>query len=464
MEMGLPKRGLRVLLVDDEPSIRLTIAEKLRTDGHEVTCVVDGVEAIHRLEQFVYDVVITDMRMPRADGRAVFERVKKLAPDTSVIIITAYGGVSDAVEALKSGAIDYLAKPFDLDEITLRVRRIAERRDLEHDLSEARRELAAKSPEALIVGRSPAMVRLLGLVETIAQSDAPVLISGESGTGKELVARTIHESSGRRDRAFVAVNCAAFPETLLEAELFGHDRGAFTGAVRPRDGRFKAADGGTLFLDEIGEIPLLAQAKLLRVVQEGVVEPLGTNQRVPVDVRIISATHRNLRERIETGAFREDLYYRLNVLDLAIPPLRDRRGDLPILVEHFMARLVPSEQSLPSISPRAWAALSEYPFPGNVRELEHAIERAVVLSRGKEIDLEHLPEDIAGPRTVEGGKGPSDIRPLSVAVKEFEREYLLRALEHAEGRKARAAEQLGISRKNLWEKLRAHGLGEQTRR
>ncbi len=459
-----PVNALKILFVDDEPTIRLTIADTLRSDGHSVATASDGAEAEERIHSEVFDVVISDIRMPKLDGMSLLRRIRKLSPETRVIMITAYAEVNDAVAALKAGAVDYLTKPFDLEEIRLRVRRIAERRRLEAELGSARRALVARDPGLVIIGRSPPMTRLLGLIETLAQSDAPVLITGESGTGKELVARTIHDLSERREHAFVAVNCAAFPETLLEAELFGHERGAFTGAVKSREGRFEAAAGGTLFLDEIAEIPPMAQAKLLRVVQEGVVEPLGTNRRVPVDVRLISATHRNLRERIRDGTFREDLFYRLNVLDLVIPPLRDRRADLPILVEHFLQRVHPPGKEKPTISPRAWAALSEHPFPGNVRELEHAIERAVVLSRGREIDLTHLPEDIGGPRGRAEGGPRDEIRPLSVAMREFERECLLRALEQSSGRKARAAEQLGISRKNLWEKLRAHGLQDPTRR
>jgi DNA-binding NtrC family response regulator len=302
------------------------------------------------------------------------------------------------------------------------------------------------------------MSRLLEMLDTIAQSDAPVLIAGETGTGKELVARRIHELSERRTGPFVAVNCAAFPETLLEAELFGHEAGAFTGAVKKRDGRFVAASGGTLLLDEVGEIPPMAQAKLLRVLQEGAVEPLGTNESKKVDVRVLAATHRDLKERIKEGLFREDLYYRLNVLDVSIPALRDREGDLPILVQYFLERFSRGK-SPPSISPPAWAALSKHPFYGNVRELEHAIQRAVVLSRGQEIRIEHLPDEIAGQSKGAPAKAETGgIRQLTVVLKEFEREYILRALEAADGKKARAADMLGISRKNLWEKCKALGI------
>jgi two-component system, NtrC family, response regulator AtoC len=456
--------SLRVLLADDEPTIRLTIADALRSDGHEVVTAQDGAEAFEQAKRSVFDVLITDMRMPRLDGMALFRKLRELSPETRVIMITAYAGVHDAVSALKEGAVDYMTKPFDLDEIKLRVRRLAEHKQLEHDLGRARNALSAKDPSAILIGRSPPMVRLLGMLETVAQSDAPVLISGESGTGKELVARIIHARSSRADRSFVAVNCAAFPETLLEAELFGHERGAFTGAVKSREGRFQAASNGTLFLDEIAEIPPMAQVKLLRVIQEGIVEPLGTNQQISVDVRLISATHRNLRDRIKDGSFREDLFYRLNVLDLSIPPLRDRRSDIPLLIDHFMSKLIVPGKPIPTISPRAWAAISEYAFPGNVRELEHAIERAIVLSRGDEIDLPHLPEGISGAAPLDSATRSSEIRPLWMALKEFEREYLIRALEHTNGRKARAAEQLGISRKNLWEKLKSHGLELPTKR
>ena len=455
---------LDILLVDDEPSIRLTVADALEDAGHVVSTAVDGAEAMSLLDDRPFDLIVSDIRMPKVDGMTLFRRVRKDRPTTGIILMTAYAAVSDAVTALKEGALDYLTKPFDLDELRLRVARFAERRKLEAELDAARSELANYDPSSIIIGRAPNMIRLLDLVETIADSDAPVLITGESGTGKELVAKTVHRLSGRKDRSFVAVNCAAFPETLLEAELFGHERGAFTGAVKARDGRFMAAKGGTLFLDEIAEIPPMAQAKLLRVLQEGVIEPLGTNNQVEVDVRVVSATHRNLKERIRDGLFREDLYYRLNVLDVAIPPLRDRRSDLPLLVEHFLTRLVKADRDPPSIAPRAWAAISEYPFPGNVRELEHAIQRAVVLSRGKEIDLDHLPEDIRGPMEATSDRSDAEhapLRPLSTAIKEFEHQYLMRALSAAHGKKAKAAELLGISRKNLWEKLRSHEIDQR---
>jgi DNA-binding NtrC family response regulator len=455
---------LDILLVDDEPDFRMLVGDALRDAGHRVTLAANGAEGLTLISSNVFDVMICDIRLPKVDGLTLFRRVRQESPSTDVILITAHAAVSDAVAALKEGATDYITKPFDVDEIVLQMERIGTQRALKRELEQARAELSqrkatgAGSGAGAIIGRSPSMLRLLDRIETIAQSDAPVLITGESGTGKELVARTLHDRSGRRAKAFIAVNCAAFPETLLEAELFGHERGAFTGAVKRRDGRFKAADGGTLLLDEIAEVPLPAQAKLLRVLQEGTVEPLGTNEVTRVDVRIISATHRNLRERIKEGRFREDLYYRLNVLDIEIPPLRDRRGDMPLLLQYFLNKFAQPGKPPATIAPRAWAVLSQYHFPGNVREFAHAIEHAVVLAGGGEIDVEHLPAGITG--TVDGGASSptGNLRSLSAALKEFEHEYLMRALAQANGKKMKAAEILGISRKNLWEKLRLHGI------
>ena len=315
---------------------------------------------------------------------------------------------------------------------------------------------------AQLVGRTPVMLRLCERLAIIAASDAPVLITGESGTGKELVARTLHDRSPRRAGPWVVVNCAAFPEALLEAELFGHERGAFTGAVKRRDGRFKAADGGTLFLDEVSELPLASQTRLLRVIAEGTVQPLGGNAVVPVDVRIVSASQRPLKELVAARRFREDLYYRLNVLDLRTPSLRERKDDLAALVEHFLARLAP-EGRVTGLTPAAWAALAHHDFPGNVRELEHAIHHAIVLAGEGLIDVGHLPDAVAG-RTgaaAEDGTVPAadgELLPLAEALRAFEREYLLRALAQAGGHRGLAAARLGIARKTLWEKLRAHGV------
>ena len=452
---------LDILLVDDEPDFRMLVGDALRDAGHRVTLAANGAEGLTRISSNVFDVMLCDIRLPKVDGLTLFRRVRQESPGTDVILITAHAAVSDAVAALKEGAYDYITKPFDVDEIILQMERIGAQRALKRELEEARAELSQRKSSSAIIGRSPPMLRLADRIDTIAQSDAPVLITGESGTGKELVARTLHDRSARRSRPFIAVNCAAFPETLLEAELFGHERGAFTGAVKRRDGRFKAADGGTLLLDEIAEVPLPAQAKLLRVLQEGTVEPLGTNESTRVDVRIISATHRNLRERIKDGRFREDLYYRLNVLDIEIPPLRERRGDLPLLLQYFLNKFTQPGKPPSTISPRAWAVLSQYHFPGNVREFAHAIEHAVVLAGGGEIEVEHLPGGITGALDGAVSTPAGSLRSLSAALKEFEHEYLMRALAQSNGKKMKAAEILGISRKNLWEKLRLHGIASE---
>jgi DNA-binding NtrC family response regulator len=438
------------------------VGNALRDAGHQVKLAADAEEALAALGSNEFDLMISDIHMPKGSGLELFRHICKSAPSTDVILMTAYGAVEDAVNALKQGARDYLLKPFDLDELLLRVARIAEQRAIKNQLLLAQSALRARSDTSGLVGRTAQMERLRDRIATLAPSDAPVLITGESGTGKELVARRLHELSARRDRPFIAVNCAAFPAGLIEGELFGHERGAFTGAVKAREGRFKAAHGGTLFLDEVAEIPLPAQVKLLRVLQEGTIEPLGSNTPVKVDVRVISATHRNLKRFIEEGKFREDLYYRLNVLDVTLPPLRERPGDLPVLINHFLTEMTKEGQPIPSLAPRAYAALTSYHFPGNVRELKHAIEHAVVLSRGKEIDLEHLPRDVRGadaaPSSADAKRGA--VGPLYAAVKEFERTYLLRALDATRGKKMEAAKLLGISRKSLWEKLRGYDISD----
>jgi two-component system response regulator AtoC len=451
--------GLDILLVDDEPDVDLTAGEALRDAGHRVTVATNGAEAFELVTTRVFDLMICDIRLPKLDGLTLFRRTRQESPDTTVILMTAYVAVSDAVAAVKEGAHDYLTKPLDVEEFALRVGRIAEHRALLRELDDARAQLATHDSDEAIVGRSSQMLKLLDRVNTIATSHAPVLIHGESGTGKELVARGLHDRGPRRGKPFVAVNCAAFPDTLLEAELFGHERGAFTGAIKRRDGRFRAAHGGTLLLDEVAEMSLPAQAKLLRVLQEGTVEPLGTNESVRVDVRVVSATHRGLKERIAAGLFREDLYYRLNVLNVDIPPLRDRKGDLPLLVQYYLKKLTKPGKSTPRVSPAAWIALAEYPFPGNVRQLGHAVEHAMVLAGGAEIEVHHLPREIARAGEISRATAPVP-RPLGTALKEFEREYLQRALAQADGKRTLAAEILGISRKNLWEKLRMHGMGD----
>ncbi|HVZ73186.1 MAG TPA: sigma-54 dependent transcriptional regulator [Polyangia bacterium] len=462
-----------ILLIDDEPELREALAEAMRGAGHAVTEQGDGAAAAKLLIDKSFDLLLSDVRLPGLDGLALLRHVRKEAPLTDFILMTAFADVGEAVAALKEGASDYLTKPFDVEELLHHLTRIDGERTMRRELTEARRALASRGPKSRLIGNSTPMTKINTRIEMIAPSDAATLIIGESGTGKELVARMLHERSARASKPFVAVNCAAFPDTLIEAELFGFERGAFTGAVRKREGRFRAADGGTLFLDEIAELPLPAQAKLLRVLQDGTIEPLGTDQSVKVDVRLVSATHRNLREHVAQGLFREDLFYRINVLDVNLPALRDREGDLPLLIEFFLQGFAKTDSAgnrlTPTLSPDAYAALSAYRFPGNVRELGHAIEHAVVLAGGGEITLDHLPGAIAeaapsGPIVTSTIPDATDVAgpvaPLAVAAREFEKGHLRRALAATGGKRVKAAELLGISRKSLWEKLRMYDLEE----
>ena len=448
---------LSILVADDEPLIRMTVGDALRARRHFVATAADGAQTIAALQSRAFDLVISDIRLPKVDGLAVLRHVLEHSPSTVVVLITAFGSIADAVGAIKDGAYDYITKPFEMADLLLRVDRISERRDMRVELEAARAALAARGSSELLVGRTPAMVRLQERIDAIADSQAPVLVTGESGTGKELVARTIHDRSPRRSKPFVAINCAAFPETLIESELFGHERGAFTGAVGRRDGRFKTADGGTLLLDELGELPLPAQAKLLRVLQDGSFQPIGSNTTVRVDVRIISTTNRDLKKEVASGRFREDLYYRINVVEATIPPLRDRRADIELLAEHFLRRFHKGPDEPPPLSPAARAALHRHDFPGNIRELMHAVEHALVFSRGRAIGVQDLPAAIAG-EAIASDEPEARSRSLSNALAEFEREYLLATLAATDGKRARTAEVLGISRKNLWEKLRQHNI------
>jgi two-component system response regulator AtoC len=450
---------LKVLVVEDEPDLSEMVAQALIDEGYDVACATDGAEALAAACAAPFDVVLADMRLPKLDGLTLFRRLRVERPDTDVIVMTGDAAVADAVAVLKEGAFDYLTKPINLDELGVQLQRLAAFRSLRREVAAVRSELRAPlSSREQLVGHSPGMLRLITRMETIALSDAAVLITGESGTGKELVARALHEGSGRQAKPFIAVNCAAFPDTLIEAELFGHERGAFTDATSRREGRFKAAHGGTLFLDEVAELSPAAQAKLLRVLQEGTIEPLGSNETVKVDVRIVSATHRDLRARIAAGLFREDLYYRINTLDLDIPPLRSRGGDLAVLVRHFIQRFSIPERPTDGITWRAWNALASHSFPGNVRELMHTIQHATLLANGGKIDLQHLPGAIRGDRPAAAPPRQAMMTPLGDAMKAFERAYLIRVLAAFDEQKAKAADSLGISRKNLWEKLRMHGI------
>ncbi len=423
----------RILIIEDNVAARDEARRVLQSLGHEVA-VVDAGGAITLLAEQDFDVVVAGLEPARDVAPPVDARVRAIPQE-----------------------LICLPRPVSIDAVVAAVEEIATRAAIRESLEQARIALVDDAGHDRagppFVGRSHAVRLALGRVAAVASSDAPVLLTGESGTGKDLLAQTIHAQSSRRDKPLVVVNCAAFPETLIEAELFGHERGAFTGALHKRDGRFKAADGGTLFLDEINGLSLAAQAKLLRVLQDGTFQPIGTNTEVAVDVRLISATNRELKTLVAEGTFREDLYYRVKVLDVELPALRDRIGDLVLLVAYFLRKHATTGRR-PTLSPSAWAALSVHSFPGNIRELEHAIQHAVVLARGFEIELEHLPRDISAIAGVATLGSQGDIQPLSVAVREFEREYMLRALKLARGNKTAAARLLGMSRKHLWEKLR----------
>jgi DNA-binding NtrC family response regulator len=444
---------LEILVVEDEPDILESLEEVLGERGHHVTTANDGAAAMGWLDHRRFDVAICDVRLPKIDGMQIFQRIRRESPNSHVILMSAYGSVAEAVAAMKEKAAHYLSKPFSVDVLLALIE------DVEQDRTLRRHHEALQAHEddtsSAIMGDAPLMVRLRELIPTIAASDAAVLITGESGTGKELVAREIHARSRRARGPLVAVNCAAFPDSLLEAELFGHEKGAFTGAVGRREGRFQAAHNGTLFLDEVAEMSLAAQAKLLRVLEDGSVQPLGSNQSVPVSVRLISATNTDVRRAVEEGRLREDIYHRLKVFHLQIPALRERRSDLPLLINHFHRLFHGADAPPLRISPQAWAALKHYNFPGNVRELKHIVEHALVLSGGDEIDAEHLPEELRGEPTSQSRRCHL---PLSDAMRAFERDYLLRTLARYDWHRGRTAEVLGISRKTLWQKLKAYGI------
>lgn len=444
---------MRLLLVEDDRIIRIPVRDALRTAGFEVMESGDGLAALRAAEADAFDIVLSDVRLPGLDGLSLLRRLRALQPDLAVLLMTAHADAGDAVAAIREGARDYIVKPFELEELVLRIGRIRE------ELEFRRRMEAGGASEAserrTIRGVSTAVRRLLEGVDAAAATDASVLITGETGTGKDLCARIVHERSRRAGKPFVAVNCAAIPESLFEAELFGHVKGAFTGAERRRVGRFELADGGTLFLDEIAELSPGAQVKLLRVLEAGAFEPVGASQTIQVDVRVIAATNRDLQAQIASGAFRNDLYFRLNVIDLATPPLRQRRSDIPILVRDFLTDIAARQgRPVPALDPAAVAALATYDFPGNVRELLHALERAVAMSRGDVIRLSHLPAALGGARTEDAEDGAGALQPLARAVEAFELQYIRHVLAKVGGHRGKAAEVLGISRKLLWLRLR----------
>jgi DNA-binding NtrC family response regulator len=449
----------RILIVDDEVNARTALAELLREEGYAVETAADGFKALPKLQDFAPDLVLTDLRMPGMDGLELMRKAREIDLDTCVVVMTAHGGIDSAIAAIRQGAADYLTKPINLEELKIVLDRSLERRRLRREAGLLRERLSARNSLDRVIGSSAPMQRVFETVLQVAPSRASILITGESGTGKELIAAAIHQHSPRAERPFVKLHCAALAESLLESELFGHERGAFTGAQARRDGRFQQADGGTLFLDEIGEISPGIQVKLLRFLQEREFERVGGNQTIKVDVRIVAATNSELPELVKAGKFREDLYYRLNVVAIEMPPLRARPGDIPLLAMHFLRKYAAeNEKQLTGFSDEALAKLVHHNWPGNVRELENAVERAVVVCRGDEIRAEDLVATVA---TAAGGADQLPAIPGSTMA-DFERYAILKTLEFTGGSTSRAAELLGISARTIQYRLREYSGSPRT--
>jgi len=451
---------LRLLVADDEEPQRRALSGILERAGYEVATADTGQRALELLDGRTFDLLLTDQRMPVLDGLELLDRARRLVPDLPVVLMTAYGSVSSAVEAMKRGAVDYLTKPFERDELLLVVEKAIRQRRLENEVATLRGALRDRYRLDSIIGGSQPMQDVFTLIQRVAGTDVPVLILGESGTGKELVARAIHQHGRRANAPFVALNCAAIPETLLESEFFGHERGAFTGAVRAHAGRFEQADGGTLFLDEIGAMRVDLQAKLLRAIQEGEIQRLGASTPRRIDVRILAATCEDLTVSIRRRAFREDLYYRLNVVPIDLPPLRDRIEDLPLLVAHFVTTAARKfGRAEVAVAPEVLDLLQRYAWPGNVRELENCVERMIVLAQGPRLEVADVP---AQHRRTEGmgaaGVDGFDLPARGVRLADLERHLIAQALDRTRGHIRPASRLLGISYKTLQYRIRKHGL------
>lgn len=437
-------RGMKqkILIIDDDPSLRRVLEYNLQEDGYEVCVAASGSEGLRAFGEFSPTLVITDLKMPGIDGFRVLREIKERSPDTLVMIITAFGAVDTAVEAMKLGAYDYITKPFNRDELKMVVRKALQVTSLSRENRQLREQLSEKTDFRNIVGISREMEKVFQVVRKVANTDATVLITGESGTGKELVAKALHTLSSRSSAPFVPINCAAIPRDLLESELFGHVKGAFTGAIRDKTGKFKQAEGGTLFLDEVGELPLDLQPKLLRALQEKVVEPVGGTESLSLDVRVVAATNLDMEQALRDGIFREDLYYRLAVIPVHIPPLRERKDDIPLLLKHFAVKYGSEGIEFES---DALAALTRYHWPGNVRELENTVERLIILHGGETISRGDLPEKILG------GESVSTIRVVNLpddgySLEQLEREVVVDALERNRWNRTNAARFLRIPR------------------
>lgn len=448
----------RLLVIDDEPVAVKNLAYALRKNGYDVVTRGSGPGGLEALEQGQFDVVLTDLRMERVDGMAILKRALELDPDVAVILITAHGSLSSAVDAMKAGAFNYIAKPFRLDEVRNVVRAALELVGLKRENRSLREQVLGTGNGTRLITQDAGMQRLLETARQIAPTDTNVLVSGESGTGKELLARYIHQHSSRVDAPFAAINCGALQEELLANELFGHEKGAYTGATEARTGVIEAAEGGTLFLDEISEMSLGMQVKLLRVIQEREVQRLGATRTIPVNIRWIAATNRELRNEVAAGRFRQDLYFRLNVVGMHLPPLSQRRNDIPLLAFYFLRKhTLRMGRKVVEIAPEAMAILNEYDYPGNVRELENIIERGVALARGNELTSAELSSELAE-RAIHVVREKGDHLPT---LAKREADYICYVLEHCDGNRTRAAQLLGIDRVSLWRKLKKYDLAEK---
>ncbi|MGC8871851.1 MAG: sigma-54-dependent transcriptional regulator [Caldimicrobium sp.] len=446
----------KILVVDDEVDILNILKFLLEREGYEVDTTLNGEEAIKKIEKNYYDIVLTDLRMPGISGIVLLEKTKELSPSTEVVIMTAYASIESAVEAIKKGAADYIVKPFINEDLKMRLRRILEHKKLQREVEILKYQLSQKITGDLFFGTSPQMQEILRLLERIIPTKSTVLILGESGTGKGVLAEFIHYNSPRKDKPFISINCSAIPETLLESELFGYKKGAFTGAVSDKKGLIELANEGTLFLDEIGDMPLNLQAKILKFLEFGEFIPLGDTVKKQVDVRVIAATNKDLEALIKEGKFREDLYYRLNVIEIKIPPLRERKEDIPALTYFFIDKLSKEHgKKIKGITSEALTCLMQYNWPGNVRELKNVIERAIILATEEYITLNELPERIKGEKNLSQSS-----KPLKEALEEFEKNIILKTLKQCAYNKEKAAQLLGIDLATLYRKLKKYQLTE----
>jgi len=448
-----------ILIADDEAGIRESLTIVLEDEGYNCTAVSDGDAAKSAIDEGSFDIIISDLKMPKTDGIGVLEYALKKSSDTLTIIITAHATVETAIKALRKGAADYILKPLDFDEVLIRIENLLEHKSLVQENKYLREQIDKEYNFNHIIGESTAMKQVYKMVERVSQATSNVLVTGQSGTGKELVARAIHSNSDRAKKPFLAINCGAIPENLVESELFGHKKGAFTGATEDKEGVFVAANGGTVFLDEVAEIPLNLQVNLLRVLQEREVKPVGSNQTLSFDTRIIAATNKDLKEEVESNNFRDDLYYRLNVVEISLPPLEQRREDIPLLAHHFLKKYNKElKRNLKGIASEAMGAMMAYEWKGQVRELENVIERAVLLSDGDYLSLDDLPNSLQKPS--EDGEFQMDNDKLDEAMQVFEKHHIQSVLKRTDGNKSEAARLLGIDPSTLYRKMERLGLSD----